>query len=306
MPVRSRSIVPKYFWINYQEKQMNKLQNIKKPIVWSTTLLLAAILAGCGGSSSGTAAAGPAAAGSTCTATTTNCVDLGTAADYAILAEAGVAYTPTATVSSTPKIIGNIGVSPAAASTITGFALDLPAGGAYSTSTLVTGAIYAPGYAPPTPSNLTTAIGDKLAAYNAAALLATDGGGLAGGSPGVACPNVGDLGGQTLSPGVYTCGSDVQISTGLDLILDGAGVYVIKTTGTLTQAANTHVLLTGGALPQNIFWQVAGAVSIGAGAHMEGNILSASNIALVTGATFKGRLYSKTDIAMDANTVTQP
>jgi cytoskeletal protein CcmA (bactofilin family) len=283
---------------------MNKFNNISKPLMLSSTLVLAAILAGCGGGG-GTGGPSPAPIGSTCTATT-GCVDLGTAANYAILAEAGVSYTPTATVSSTPKIIGNIGVSPAAASTITGFALDLPAGGAYSTSTLVTGAIYAPGYAPPTPANLTTAIGDKLAAYNAAAAMATAGGGLAGGSPGVACPNVGDLGGQTLTPGVYTCGSPLQISTGLDLTLNGAGVYIIKTTGTLTQAANTHVLLTGGALPQNVFWQVASTVSIGAGAHMEGNILSASNIALVTGATLKGRLYSATDIAMDANTVTQP
>ena len=233
-------------------------------------------------------------------------MNLGTAATYAILAEAGVSYTPTATVSSTPKIIGNIGVSPAQASFITGFALDLPAGGAYSTSTLVNGAIYASDYAPPTPANLTTAIGDKLAAYNAAAAMAPAGGGAAGGSPGVACPNVGDLGGQTLTPGVYTCGIDVQISTGLNLTLSGAGVYVIKSTGTLTQAANTNVLLTNGALPQNVFWQVAGAVSIGAGAHMEGNILSASNIALITGATAKGRLYSATNIAMDANTVTKP
>jgi cytoskeletal protein CcmA (bactofilin family) len=283
---------------------MNKFNNISKPLMLSSTLVLAAILAGCGGGG-GTGGPSPAPIGSTCTATT-GCVDLGTAANYAILAEAGVSYTPTATVSSTPKIIGNIGVSPAAASTITGLALDLPAGSAYSTSTLVTGAIYAPGYAPPTPANLTTAIGDKLAAYNAAAAMATAGGGLAGGSPGVACPNVGDLGGQTLTPGVYTCGSPLQISTGLDLTLNGAGVYIIKTTGTLTQAANTHVLLTGGALPQNVFWQVASTVSIGAGAHMEGNILSASNIALVTGATLKGRLYSATDIAMDANTVTQP
>lgn len=273
--------------------------------MWSTTILLAAIVTGCGGSSGGgVAGAAPAPIGSTCTGT--GCVDLGTAANYVILAEAGVSYTPTATVTSTPKIIGNIGVSPAAASTITGFALNLPAGGAYASSTLVTGAIYAPGYAPPTPSELTTAVTDKLTAYNAAAAMATAGGGAAGGSPGVACPNVGDLGGQTLTPGVYTCDIAVQITTGLNLTLNGAGVYVIKTTGTLTQAANTNVILTGGALPQNVFWQVAGAVSIGAGAHMEGNILSASNIALVTGATLKGRLYSATDVAMDANTVTQP
>ncbi|MEO6974317.1 MAG: ice-binding family protein [Gallionella sp.] len=288
---------------------MKNFEKFYKPAMWSTTVLLATILAACGGSSgSGSASATPtpAATGATCTAGTLNCVDLKTAANYAILAEAGVTYTPTATTTSTPKIIGNIGISPAQASFITGFALNLPAGGAYSTSTLVTGAIYAPGYANPTPNDLTVAIGDKLAAYNAAVALASSGGGVAGGTPGVACPNVGDLGAQTLTPGVYKCGATaLQITTGT-LTLSGAGVYVIQTNGTLTQAANTQVTLTGGALPQDVFWQVAGAVSIGAGAHMEGNILSASNIAMVTGATLKGRLYAKTGVAMDANTVTQP
>ncbi|HSM98834.1 MAG TPA: ice-binding family protein, partial [Gallionella sp.] len=225
-------------------------------------------------------------------------MDLGAAGNYVILAEAGVTYTPTATATSTPKIIGNIGVSPAAASTITGFALDLPAGGAFSTSTLVTGAIYAPGYAPPTPSNLTTAVNNKLTAYNAAAGMATTG------SP--ACPTdgitVGALGGVTITPGVYTCTVGLSIASGTAFTLNGAGVYVIKTTQTLTQAANTQVTLTNGALPQNVFWQVAGTVSIGAGAHMEGVIMSASDISLVTGATLKGRMYSATSVAMDNNT----
>jgi hypothetical protein len=286
---------------------MKNFDKFYKPAMWSTTVLLATILAACGGSSGGgsggggTAVPSPATAGATCTGT--GCVDLGTAANYAILASAGVTYTPTATTTSTSKITGNIGVSPAAASFITGFALNLPAGGAYSTSTLVNGAIYAPGYAPPTPANLTTAVGDRLAAYNAAAGMATSGGGNAD-----ACPvgGSGNFGGVTLTPGVYTCTTAVSIPTATALTFSGAGVYVIKTTQTLTQAANTQVILTNGALAQDIFWQVAGNVSIQAGAHMEGNILSASNIALVTGATLKGRLYSATSIAMDANTVTQP
>jgi len=285
---------------------MNKIENFSKPLMWSTAVVLSAILAGCGGSGEGILGANPnfGATGGVCSGA--GCVDLGAAANYVILAEAGVSYTPAATVSSTPKITGNIGVSPAAATTITGFALNLPAGGAYSTSTLVAGNVYAPGYAPPTPSNLTTAVANKLAAYNAAAAMATAGGGLAGGVPGTACPGVGALGGITLTPGVYTCTVDISIGSGTDVTLNGAGVYVIKTTGNLTQAASTQVILTGGALPENVFWQAAGVVSIGASAHMEGVILSASNIALTTSATVKGRLFSKTSVAMDNNTVTQP
>ncbi|MEO8331363.1 MAG: ice-binding family protein [Gallionella sp.] len=285
---------------------MNRFENITKPLIWSTTLLLAAIVAGCGGGDGipSTIPPGAGPTGGVCTGG--SCVNLKTAGNYVILAEAGISYTPTATVTSTPKIIGNIGVSPAAASTITGFALNLPAGGAYSTSTLVTGAIYAPGYAPPTPTLLTTAVTDKLDAYNAAAGMATAGGGLAGGSPGTACPGTGNLGGVTLTPGVYTCTVGILIPTATAVTLDGAGVYVIKTTQTLTQSANTQVILINGALPQNVFWQVAGTVSIEAGAHMEGVVMSASNIALLTGATVTGRLLSKTQITMISNTVTQP
>ena len=149
---------------------------------------------------------------------------------------------------------------------------------------------------------MTVAVGDKNAAYTAAAAKPTSGGGNAD-----ACPTggTGNFAGLTLTPGVYTCAVNVSIAA-TQLTFSGAGVYVIKTTGTLTQAANTQVILSNGALAENIFWQVAGAVTIGPGAHMEGNILSASNIALQTGATVKGRLYSKTNIAMDANTVTSP
>lgn len=283
---------------------MKKFESITKPVMWSMTLLFAAVVAGCGGSSGGGSGSNLGATGADCSGA--GCVNLGTAANYVILDQATVTYTPTATVSSTPKVTGNIGISPAAASFITGFALNLPAGGAYSTSTLVSGNIFAPGYANPTPANLTTAIGDKNTAYTAAAGMATAGGGLAGGAPGVACPGNGALGGITLTPGVYTCTTTVSIGSGTAVTLSGAGVYVIKTTQGLTQAANTQVTLTNGAMPENVFWQVAGTVSIDAGAHMEGVILTASDITLVTGATVKGRLFGSTGVKMDSNTVTQP
>lgn len=280
---------------------MNKIKNISKPMLSTFAMVMTALLAGCGGGGGG---GGDVGTGSVCSGA--GCVNLGTAANYVILDEATVTYTPTATVSSTAKITGNIGISPAAASFITGLALDLPAGGTYSTSTLVSGKIYAPGYAAPTPANLTTAVADKNTAYTAAAGMATAGGGLAGGSPGVECPGAGALGGITLTPGVYNCTVLVSIGAGTAVTLSGAGVYVIKTTQGLTQAANTQVTLSNGALPENIFWQVAGAVSIGAGAHMQGVVMTASNITLVTGATVKGRLLAATGVLMDSNTVTQP
>ncbi|PZN74312.1 MAG: hypothetical protein DM484_21545, partial [Candidatus Methylumidiphilus alinenensis] len=90
-------------------------------------------------------------------------VNLGTAAPFAILSKAGVTTSP-------PSIItGNIGVSPIASTAITGLALTLDSSGMFSTSTQVTGKIYAANYASPTPANLTTAIGDMGTAYTDAA-----------------------------------------------------------------------------------------------------------------------------------------
>src|SRR4051812_25425729 len=90
-------------------------------------------------------------------------VSLGSAVNYAILAKSGVSSVPTS------AITGNIGLSPAAASFITGFSLILPAGGAFSTSSQVTGNVYASDYATPTPATLTTAIADMQTAYTNAA-----------------------------------------------------------------------------------------------------------------------------------------
>src|ERR1035437_4794225 len=92
-------------------------------------------------------AAGPAA------------VNLGTAGNFVILSKTGISTT------GTTKVVGNIGVSPAEATYITGFDLILPAAGAFSTSALVTGNVYAPSYANPTPANISTAVSNMETAY---------------------------------------------------------------------------------------------------------------------------------------------
>ena len=181
----------------------------------------------------------------------------------------------------------------------------------FSTSTQVTGKIYAADYStsggcvtmPDTATLLTTAVGDKNTAYTAAAAMPKAGGGLT-----TACPGGGAFGGLTVAPGVYKCAVNVGIATATNLVLNGTAtdVWVFEITGSLAQAANTQVQLTGGALPQNVFWQISNGASIGAGAHMEGVILSATNISLLTGATMKGRLLAKTGVLMDSNTVVQP
>ena len=122
----------------------------------------------------------------------TNPVNIGTAGNYAILSKAGISTVPNS------DITGNIGVSPIDSTAITGFSLTEDATTEFSTSTQVTGKVYAPDYAAPTPSNLTTAVGDMETAYTDAA----------GRSANYTELYTGDISGKTLNPGVYKWSTD--------------------------------------------------------------------------------------------------
>lgn len=278
---------------------MDKSINVLKPLVWSVPLLLATFLAGCGGGSTGggAAAVGPAAqVGAVCAGA--GCVSLGTAANYVILAKTGVSTVPNSVVT------GNVGLSPAARGFLTGWSLITEPTDTGFTSAQVTGNLYAADNVGGTTSvSLTTAVGDMQTAYTAAAGMATAGGGLT-----TACPGSGNFGGQTLVAGVYTCGVSIGIATATNLVLSGSAtdVWVIKTTGNVTQAAATQVQLTGGALAKNVFWQVAGSVDIGTTALMQGVILGQTLINMQTGATENGRLLAQTAVTLNQNTITAP
>ena len=82
-------------------------------------------------------------------------VELGTAANFAILSKAGITTVPTS------AITGDIGVSPITFASMTGFALVLHSSAAYATSTQVVGKVYAADYGVPTPAKMTTAVGDS-------------------------------------------------------------------------------------------------------------------------------------------------
>ena len=118
----------------------------------------------------------------------------------------------------------------------------------------------------------------------------------------------GNVTGATLIPGTYTWGSAVTIPT--DLTFDAQGdanaVWILQIAGTLDIAAGKRVTLIGGAQAKNIFWQVAGAVSLGASSHFEGTILAKTNIAMVTGATINGRALAQTAVTLQSNTLTIP
>jgi hypothetical protein len=228
-------------------------------------------------------------------------VNLGTAGDYVIFANTGIAN---ATTCLTPCITGDMGVGPGVTSTaITGFNLILPAASPFSTSAQVTGNIYAFDYAAPTPTKVTTASTDMGLAYTDAA-----------GRPAGVGPNLnlgdGTITTQTLAPGVYTWGSNVTLGAAQILTLSGGptDVWIFQISGTLTTAATSSVNLTGGALPKNVFWQVAGAsVNIGAApAHFEGVVLAQVAINFGNQATANSRLLAQAAVNLDQTAVTQP
>ncbi|MDQ1327595.1 MAG: hypothetical protein QG641_878, partial [Candidatus Poribacteria bacterium] len=216
-------------------------------------------------------------------------VNLGTAGNFVILSETGV------TTTGVTQIVGNIGVSPIASDAITGFGLAMDGSGTFSTSARVTGKVYAADYAAPTPSMLTTAIGDMETAYDDAAGRAVD----------VTELGTGNIGGLTIIPGVYKWGTGVIIPA--DVILSGNAndVWIFQIAQTLNISTSKRVILTGGAQAKNIFWQVAGAVTLGTYSTFNGNILAKTNIALQTGAVLNGSALAQTEVTLDASNVTK-
>jgi len=248
-----------------------------------------------GGSQGGSSSSdgGRTATGSTGGLTSTSAgqpLNLATAQGFVILAESGISTVPSA------AITGNLGVSPAAATFITGFSLIADATAIFSISSQVTGKIYAADFAAPTPSNLTAAISDMQLAFTDAA----------GRAPGSTELGAGNIGGMTLSPGVYKWGTALAIPTDVTLAGNAADVWIFQIAQDLTLSSGAKVVLSGGALPKNVFWQVAGLVDLGTTAHLEGVILTQTSITLRTGASVNGRLLAQTAVNIDSSTVVEP
>jgi hypothetical protein len=202
-------------------------------------------------------------------------VNLGAAASYGVLAGAGVSSTG-------PTVIGgNLGLTNAAPTALTGF----PPG------TVMNGAIH---------QNDASA----AAAYAALSTAILDASGRTGGTI-----VSGNLGGQTLTPGLYKSTSSLAISSG-NLTLDAQGnpnaVFIFQMASTLTTSSGLGVILAGGANPANIFWQVGSSATIGTSSAFDGNILASASISLATGATLNGRALALTAVTLDSNSVTSP
>jgi len=117
----------------------------------------------------------------------------------------------------------------------------------------------------------------------------------------------GNIGGQTLTPGLYKSTSSLEISLG-DLTLDAQGnasaIFIFQIASTLVTTTDRKVILTGSANAFNVFWQVGSSATIGTNSTFKGNILAYASITLTSGATLEGRALARTGaVTLDTNRV---
>lgn len=284
-----------------------KLQMVRHAPTFSLTLLLALVGAACGDGASATPDGSTHGDGASADAMNNPPnpdglgpapVSLGSSSDpaaagnYILLAKTGITNVTGSMITG-----GNLGLSPAAASFITGFALSPNTGYSTSVSVISPGKVYAADYASPTPSNLTTAVLAMQTAYRDAAGRT---------NPDFLNLGTGNLGSRTLAPGLYKWGTGVTIP--LDVTIAGGAndVWIFQISNDLDLSSAKNVLLTGGAQAKNVFWQVAGSVTIHANAHFEGVILCQTGITLQTTASMHGRALAQTLVAIDNNAITAP
>jgi hypothetical protein len=221
---------------------------------------------------------------------------LGSACGFGVLAGSTVTNTGLTTDS------GDLGLSPG--NSISGFA-DPPANTYVGAGThtaglgLVAGTIHLTD--PPPPSIITAASAqtDLTTAY-------LD---LKGRSMPAPTTVAGDLGGQTLAPGIYKSTSTLGI-TG-DLTLDGGGnanaVWIFQIASSLTTLSGSRVVLANGAQSHNIFWQVGSSATLGTTSTFNGSILALTSITLTTGAKLNGRALAQNGaVTLDTNVITVP
>ena len=113
----------------------------------------------------------------------------------------------------------------------------------------------------------------------------------------------GNIQGETLTPGLYNWGTGVGFTSSLTFSGTSTDIWILQIAQDVTVGAGAIVTLEGGARANNIFWQVAGQVVAGAGAHLEGVFLVATGIVFETGSSLNGAALSQTAVTLDAATI---
>jgi hypothetical protein len=239
-------------------------------------LLPTALMVGCSGSNNPSNAGGSTQATYTGVQLTPQAmVNLNTAANFGVLSYAGI------TNSGATTVCGSLGTFPNAS--VSG-GIQVNCGGTREVATTAAG----------------TAETDLGTAY-------TDAMGRTGGA---VIPAGGDIGGQTLTAGLYTDLGNLNLKTA-DLTLDAQGntsaVFIIQVTGNLIVASARKVILTNGAKAANIFWAVTGFCSLDTTASFAGNVMAHTAVTFNTGASLEGRALASTqNVTFLANNITFP
>ena len=219
-------------------------------------------------------------------------VDLKSAADFTVLSKTGIS-----TIGVT-SITGNIGVSPAMATALTGFSLIMDPTNQFSTSLYVIGKVYASDYTLAPPSKMTTAISDMESAFTTANGMTTTV---------IVDKGAGNISGMTLAPGLYKWSTGLLITNqGVTLSGGPNDTWVFQIAQGLTVDNTAIIHLTGGAQAKNIFWITASEAVIGSDVDFSGNILSQTLISLNTRAKVTGRLLAQSAVTLNTSIVVLP
>ncbi len=114
-------------------------------------------------------------------------------------------------------------------------------------------------------------------------------------------PDVAEIGGLTLTPGVHCFPSSAQLTGKLTLTGSGPWIFIIGST--LTTATNSSVVMSGSGADTDVYWAVGSSATLGTGTAFTGNILAVASITLTTGASVSGRALARAAVTMDTNNV---
>lgn len=278
---------------------MNRFGSLSKLMPLIPALLLSVAVAGCGSSGSGSGGGNgfPSSRAGNAPGQGTGVggagrgpapVIMGSAANFRILAQSAVSDVPTS------AITGEVGLSPAAGTFVTGLTCPEVTGSSATPIHVATaGGANIAACSFIDSSALTTAVNDAGTAYTDANSRAPDYTEL----------GAGNISGLNLAPATYKWSSSVLIASNLTLTGGPNDVWIFQIAQGLTVSPGVQIILAGGALPQNIYWATFAAASLNTTSKFKGTILSQTSIGMQTGATINGRLFAGTAVSLDQNAV---
>jgi uncharacterized repeat protein (TIGR01451 family) len=204
-------------------------------------------------------------------------IPLGDATSFSVLGASAI------TSNGATIVVGDLGIAPNTATSVTGFTFSSPPG---------------PGTVVGTPH---FADGPAIAAQNSATVAY-------GALAGLPCTSIvsADLGGATLAPGVYCSASSIGLTGTLTLDAQGDpdAQFVFQLGSALTTASNASVNIINDGQACNVFWQVGSSATLGTGSSLLGTLIALTSVTLNTGAQVDGRVFARNGaVTIDAGDV---